>query len=129
MKMILMAWSLVALLISGLVYTQPGIAGSAFGLTLQSAEPNDSTSMVYTAMDAGALHTCALTNAGAVKCWGENFYGQLGNGESEDSTKPVDVSGLLSGVSAISAGHNHTCAITTGGGVKCWGGNDYGQLG
>jgi alpha-tubulin suppressor-like RCC1 family protein len=82
-----------------------------------------------TAITAGEYHTCALTNEGEVKSWGSNNYGQLGNGTIGARYVPVDVSGLMSSVTAIAVGGTHTCALTSGGGVKCWGDNDYGQLG
>ena len=81
------------------------------------------------AVSAGAAHTCALTTAGGLKCWGHNSSGQLGNGTTTDSAIPVDVSGLTNGVTAVSAAESHTCALTTSEGLKCWGNNVFGQLG
>jgi alpha-tubulin suppressor-like RCC1 family protein len=73
------------------------------------------------AISSGRGHTCVLTLAGGVKCWG--------SGGGVDSSVPIDVVGLNEGVSAVAAGAYHTCALTSTGGVKCWGDNELGTLG
>ncbi|HZR83690.1 MAG TPA: hypothetical protein VFD92_21525 [Candidatus Binatia bacterium] len=85
--------------------------------------------VIAEAVDAGAGATCALTATGGVKCWGLNDHGQLGDGTTTDRTTPVDVIGLTSGVTAVGTGLYFACALTSGGGVKCWGDNTRGQLG
>lgn len=79
-------------------------------------------------ISAGGAHSCVITISGAAKCWGGNFQGQLGNNTKTDHLTPVDVVGLSSGVSSISASSAHTCVVV-GGAAKCWGYNITGQLG
>ena len=81
------------------------------------------------AISASAFSTCALMNSGGVKCWGQNVFGQLGDGTTTSRTVPVDVLGLTGPVTQIAAGSTHTCALMMTGGVKCWGQNIQAQLG
>ncbi len=79
-------------------------------------------------LDAGLNHTCFVTPAATVKCWGDNEHGQLGDGSTTERHAPVEVSGL-SGVIEVSAGDEFTCALTGEGDVWCWGDNEHGQIG
>ncbi len=73
---------------------------------------------------------CAVTTAGGVWCWGDNSQGELGNGTTTNSTVPTPVSGLSSGVIAVSAGPDYSaCAVTGDGNVWCWGSNGADVLG
>lgn len=87
----------------------------------------------YSSVSVGRHHACALTTAGKVKCWGSSVYGQLGvNDTVSSSLRPMDILFGYSpppGVAALSVHMDHACLVTTTGGVKCWGRNDYGQLG
>lgn len=78
---------------------------------------------------AGGLHTCALLSSGSVYCWGSNGDGELGNGKMEDDQPNVVRVVNLEGAKAISAGELYTCAVLSGGKVRCWGANTYDQLG
>ena len=86
--------------------------------------------LIGSIITAGIGHTCAITPADGIRCWGLNEAGQLGDRTWVDSTVPVHVVDVLaSGVTDLDAGHHHTCALTSGGRVMCWGKNDKGQLG
>ncbi|MFM9225531.1 MAG: RCC1 domain-containing protein, partial [Actinomycetota bacterium] len=89
-----------------------------------------------TATAVGSIHSCILTSGGSVKCWGTGTLGRLGYGNTTtigDNETPDSIGVVNLGVgvtaTAISAGSTHTCALLSGGTVKCWGANSYGQLG
>lgn len=86
------------------------------------------------ALAPGGYHTCALLTGGEIRCWGSNGSGQLGDGTTMDRVTPTTVQFLPSAepallVSQLAAGIGHNCAIVEGGSVRCWGFNDFGQLG
>jgi alpha-tubulin suppressor-like RCC1 family protein len=80
---------------------------------------------IWTGMRAN--HTCARGRDGALRCWGSNSAGQLGDGTTADSLTPR-VALVGARVVELAAGEEHTCAVVAGARVVCWGGNRYGQL-
>ena len=72
------------------------------------------------AIAVGSGQACAVLADGTVRCWGNNEYGQLGNGSEAGSLVPVTVLGIESAV-AVAAGGVHTCALLADGAVACWG--------
>ena len=82
------------------------------------------------AVVGGSYHTCAVDSDGAVRCWGNNGYGQCGQPAGGNLLEPgVPVAGLPLDVVGISAGYGFSCAWTAGGAGMCWGHNGSGQLG
>jgi alpha-tubulin suppressor-like RCC1 family protein len=91
-----------------------------------------------TAVAAGFFHTCARLDDRRVKCWGNNGYGQLGlgdavnrgdgPGEMGDALPAVDL-GLGRTATAVAGGFGYTCALLDDRRLKCWGNNQFGQLG
>ena len=82
----------------------------------------------FTMISAGVWHTCGVTTSGGAYCWGDNLFGQLGDGTTEGRATPTPVAGGLRFL-RLSAGSRHTCGITTSGAAYCWGDNQNAQLG
>ena len=79
---------------------------------------------------SGAAHSCAILDDGSVSCWGENSNGQLGDSSRSPSLEPEKSSMPLGRKAVeISAGSYHTCTVLDDGSVRCWGSNEFGQLG
>jgi alpha-tubulin suppressor-like RCC1 family protein len=81
------------------------------------------------AVSVGALHTCAHTKTGAVWCWGQNTFGQLGVGHEGDKVPTATEVPMLNNASLVSAGAVHTCTRKSDFTLWCWGNNSAYQLG
>ncbi len=119
-------------------YGNPDNVGDGTGANVGAVGPVDlgagRTSTAITA--GGGSHTCALLDNGTVRCWGNGAEGRLGYGNTDDvgdDETPASVGAVDLGAgrtaTAITAGGSHTCALLDNGTVRCWGDNEFGQLG
>jgi alpha-tubulin suppressor-like RCC1 family protein len=99
----------------------------------QAARASSASGMPGVSVSAGLFHTCAV-ESGRAYCWGDNSYGELGNGSTGGSSSvpvPVDMNGVLAGktLTQITTGYDDTCALDSSGAAYCWGYDYYGELG
>jgi alpha-tubulin suppressor-like RCC1 family protein len=88
--------------------------------------------LVFSSISLGDSHSCGVTDSGAAYCWGFNLFGQLGDGSTTDRSAPVKVVGSGTAplvFTTVAGGEGHTCGLTTGHAIYCWGYNDDGEVG
>jgi len=85
--------------------------------------------LTFSTIEAGGLHTCALTAGGDAYCWGHNAYGETGNGLTDGVTYTPTLVQTTMRFTSISARYGETCGVIADGSAYCWGDNGYGQLG
>jgi alpha-tubulin suppressor-like RCC1 family protein len=86
-------------------------------------------SLRFVAVSAGSWHTCGVTTAGEAWCWGYNDLGQLGDGTITEQHTPVQVAGGHKFASVTAGGIEHSCGVTAGDTLYCWGANHLSQFG
>jgi alpha-tubulin suppressor-like RCC1 family protein len=94
---------------------------------LEAVGVTGATDVAASSAPSGPVFTCALVTGGAVKCWGDNDTGQLGNNTRDSSRTAVDVMGIT-GATALAVGGSHAC-VAVSNGMRCWGEGYSGQLG
>lgn len=108
-----------------------GERGDGPGATASQSLPSavvQELSGTLVGVDTGFIHVCGLSSSGDVLCWGDNFYGQLGDAGNGSADAPVRVSGGFS-FDVLSVGSHHACALEASGDAFCWGRATNGRLG
>jgi alpha-tubulin suppressor-like RCC1 family protein len=116
---------------------QVGVVSGSIYPTPQDVESNG---ILFKRLGGGVYTQCAIAAAsgdagvaaltGQIYCWGSNSYGQVGDGTTTNRFTPTRVQNLDGGVAvAVSSGANYTCGVLSDQTVRCWGRNEYGQLG
>jgi alpha-tubulin suppressor-like RCC1 family protein len=121
----LAATAIPVLLLLGCGEGSPSLAEPQAAASLATAS---TAALAFSQVDAGTLHTCAITAAGKAWCWGSGGFGELGDGKSPSSLRPVAVAGGLTFLE-IRAGTSFSCGRASDNRAWCWGANQFGQLG
>lgn len=119
---------LLSLSLLGLTLACREDAASPTAPDTPAALATTASTLVFTELSAGSVHTCGVTSDNRLFCWGDNTGGQLGDGTTTNRFAPVPVGGGRR-FRHVSAGYRSTCGITTDYRAYCWGENDRGQLG
>jgi uncharacterized repeat protein (TIGR01451 family) len=118
------AWGINSLGELGIGIMGIGIIGASVNTPVQVTGLSGVTEIA-----AGEYHSLALTSGGTVWAWGDNTFGELGNGTTTNSLVPIQVGGGFTGAVAIAAGGDLSLAMKSGGTLWAWGNNSQGQLG
>ena len=110
--------------------------------TIPTTAPFESLTPVTADLGGGSVaglaggvgdHACSLLSTGAVRCWGSNYAGELGDGTAATTAPygrtPQTVSGISGTPSRLFSGYYMGCALNTSNALSCWGDNPYGQIG
>lgn len=111
-------------------YNANGQLGDGSKVTRPDVRAVDMTALAgkaLTGLEAGDSYNCVIAD-GSLYCWGNNIYGQLGDGTTFERLTPRAVTGIAGAVTQVSAGAFHTCAVIAGS-AYCWGSNGNGELG
>jgi len=107
---------------------EEGQLGHAAGPEEGIPAPVDQAELSFRSISANRYHTCAVTRDGEAYCWGDNEFGQLGDGTTQNRDTPTQAH-IPGPVVGISVGFHHSCAWTEDGRGFCWGDGSSGQLG
>lgn len=107
-------------------YGASGQLGTGKTTSVAAPERVGAAGVRWSAVSAGAYHTCAIDSAGGLACWGDNNLGEAGDGTLGRRTTPQPIEGRWR---QVSAGFDSTCGVQTDGTLWCWGYGGSGQLG
>lgn len=107
---------------------QLGLGSTTQRLEANSFIPDLGGTILAKSIGANFNHNCAARHSGQPACWGDNGFGQLGDGTTTDRLNSVAITSIGNAV-ALSPGGSHTCALLSDGSLRCWGRNALGAVG
>ncbi len=116
-------------IIRGIIHPRSFVVFLALWLVSSSCDGlGPDGALTFVQVSAGSEHTCAISTDGQAFCWGRNTFGQLGDGTTTNSARPMPIVGRPR-FGSIAAAVNHTCAVDLNNTAFCWGDGSRGKLG